>query len=131
MTRVLAFGTFDGLHPGHLYYLRQAKRQGDELVVVVARDATVERTKGARPQHDEAWRRDQLLLVPEVDQAVLGRTHDQQGIIADFKPAVICLGYDQEAFTQGLAERYPWVQVVRLGAYQPQRYKSSLLRTTV
>lgn len=129
MTRVLAFGTFDGLHPGHLYYLRQAKRQGDELVVVVARDATVERTKGARPQHDETWRREQLLLVPEVDRAILGRLHDQQGIIHELQPKVICLGYDQEAFTQGLAERYPWVQILRLEPYHPEHYKSSLLRT--
>lgn len=131
MTRVLAFGTFDGLHPGHLHYLRQAKQHGDELVVVVARDATVERTKGVRPVHNEEFRRDQLMLVPEVDQVILGRLQDQQGIINELKPKVICLGYDQEAFTQGLAERYPWVQIMRLDPYHPERYKSSLLRSAV
>ena len=39
--RVVATGTFDLLHPGHLYYLEESKKLGDELWVIVARDANV------------------------------------------------------------------------------------------
>ena len=37
----MATGTFDILHMGHIYYLKEAKKLGDELVIVVARDFTV------------------------------------------------------------------------------------------
>jgi FAD synthetase len=41
MVRILATGTFDILHPGHLRYLSEAKELGDELYVIVARDSMV------------------------------------------------------------------------------------------
>ena len=41
LTRVLATGTFDLLHPGHVYFLTQARAMGDELFVIVARDSNV------------------------------------------------------------------------------------------
>jgi FAD synthetase len=41
LTRVLATGTFDLLHPGHVYFLTQARALGDELFVIVARDSNV------------------------------------------------------------------------------------------
>ncbi|EQD52190.1 glycerol-3-phosphate cytidyltransferase, partial [mine drainage metagenome] len=43
--RVMATGVFDLLHPGHLYFLTEARKLGDELVVVVARDQTARRLK--------------------------------------------------------------------------------------
>ena len=46
MVTVMAFGTFDVLHPGHHFYLEQARKLGDNLVVVVARDANVKKLKG-------------------------------------------------------------------------------------
>jgi cytidyltransferase-like protein len=39
--RVVATGTFDILHPGHIYYLEESRKLGDELWVIVARDANV------------------------------------------------------------------------------------------
>ncbi|MCQ5376385.1 MAG: adenylyltransferase/cytidyltransferase family protein, partial [Methanomassiliicoccales archaeon] len=45
MTRVMATGVFDLLHVGHLHYLNEAKRLGDELIVVVATDSTVRKRK--------------------------------------------------------------------------------------
>ena len=35
MKRVICFGTFDHLHPGHLNYFQQAKELGDYLIVVI------------------------------------------------------------------------------------------------
>jgi len=45
MTTVLAFGTFDILHKGHEFLLSKAKSFGERLVVVIARDVTVEKFK--------------------------------------------------------------------------------------
>ncbi len=129
MVRVMAFGTFDGLHPGHRHYLREAKRQGDELVVVVARDATVKRVKGRLPLQDETTRLARVSQLPEVSRAVLGRRRDPAGIIAEYQPRIVCLGYDQQAFTQGLAQRYPGVKIIRISAFHPERFKSSLQRS--
>jgi len=55
MVRVMATGVFDLLHPGHIHYLTEAKKLGDELVVVVARTSTAERFKH-RPIVSEAQR---------------------------------------------------------------------------
>lgn len=41
MVRVLATGTFDILHPGHLLYLSEAKAFGNELNVIMTRDSMV------------------------------------------------------------------------------------------
>lgn len=56
MNIVLTFGTFDYLHPGHKFYLRQAKKLGDYLITVIARDTNVLTTKGELPDHDEDTR---------------------------------------------------------------------------
>ena len=46
---VMAFGTFDLLHPGHLSYLNKSKKLGSKLIVVVARDANTLKVKGFKP----------------------------------------------------------------------------------
>jgi len=45
MTRVMATGVFDILHVGHIYFLEEAKKLGDELVVVIATDHIAEKVK--------------------------------------------------------------------------------------
>ena len=49
MKTVMCAGTFDTIHPGHLYFLSEAKKYGDKLIVVVARDETSEKMKGKKP----------------------------------------------------------------------------------
>ena len=126
--RVLAFGTFDGLHPGHRHYLSAADRHGD-LTVVVARDATVEKVKGRLPIRPEDERLRALLEAGY--HAVLGSRGDKYAVLRTFKPEVICLGYDQVAFTDGLREACEKegldCRIVRIPAYKPHLYKSSLL----
>ena len=45
MIKVMATGTFDLLHMGHIYFLKEAKKLGDKLIVIVARDSTVRKMK--------------------------------------------------------------------------------------
>jgi len=94
MVRVMATGVFDLLHPGHIHYLTGAKKLGDELVVVVARASTAERFKHA-PIVSEAQRVEMVAALKPVDRAVLGNEGDIYEILADVRPDVIALGYDQ------------------------------------
>jgi FAD synthetase len=132
MTKVMVFGTFDGVHPGHRNFFEQAKKHGDYLIAVVARDKTVEKIKGQRPQHPEVERRMMLAENPNVDLAVLGKYRDKFEIIADHQPDVICLGYDQDSFVQNIEPELKRLglspKIVRLESFRPDIYKSSLLK---
>lgn len=129
---VMCFGTFDGLHPGHEDYFRQAREHADRLVVVIARDTTVIDVKGDFPASNE---QDRLIAVQNhnlVDEALLGYLEDKYRIIEEIQPDIICLGYDQEAFTDTLdvelTRRGLATSIVRAEAYFPDTFKSSLLR---
>lgn len=132
MKTVLAFGTFDRLHPGHMHFLKEAKKHGDFLVVVIARDSTVRRLKGRLPEQNENERLEAVKGLGFVNKAVLGDRENKFEVIKRVKPDVICLGYDQIHFTKGLDKRLKRMgikcKVIRLEAYKPQRFKSSLIK---
>ncbi|MBI2546112.1 FAD synthase [Candidatus Woesearchaeota archaeon] len=134
MKKVLVFGTFDILHPGHLYFLREAKGRGDTLVAVVALDETVKQVKGKSPQNNQEQRMENLLKTGIVDKAVLGNPGDKHLIIEQLRPDVICLGYDQKFFTENLkenlAQRGINAEIIRIGSYYPEKYKSSKLKSS-
>src|SRR5256885_9042397 len=71
VVRVMATGVFDLLHPGHVYFLREARALGDELWVVVARDTTARKFKH-EPIMPEAARFQMVEALKPVDRAVLG-----------------------------------------------------------
>ncbi|RME31664.1 FAD synthase [Candidatus Woesearchaeota archaeon] len=128
MRKVMVFGCFDPLHEGHRSLFRQAKRHGDALVVVVARDSSIRRIKKREPRLNEEERRASVEREPLVDKAVLGRKDDFFDVIRTELPDVIVLGYDQQTFT----EEQIWdalgddsVEILRAVALDPQKYKSS------
>ena len=122
-------GTFDIIHKGHLYYLSQAKKYGDKLIVVVARDKTSHKFKGRKPINNERKRLQAVSKLKIVDKAVLGRHGNIFNIIEEIKPDVICLGYDQKVkihdLRKELIKRSIRAKVVRIKAYKPEIYKSS------
>lgn len=118
MTRVMASGVFDILHLGHVHYLKEAKKLGDELVVVVATDATVRKFKH-EPITSQEMRRQMVESLKPVDRAVLGREgEDMYGIVNELKPDIIALGHDQthdkERIEKDLKELGMEIKVVRL-----------------
>ncbi len=133
MKKVMCFGTFDILHDGHKFYLTEAKKLGGFLVVVVARDETVNAVKGRLPLHSESERVHNLRQLKIADKIVLGNPGDKLKVVESEKPAIICLGYDQTFFTDGIKEKLLQrgldVEIVRLPAFKPEVYKSSLLRS--
>jgi FAD synthetase len=118
VVRVMATGVFDLLHPGHVYFLTEARKLGDELVVVVARDKTARRLKH-EPYVPEHIRREMVEALKPVDRAVLGSTTDIYETVVRERPSIIALGYDQvwnEAEVESeCARRGVTVKVVRVG----------------
>jgi FAD synthetase len=132
MKRVLVFGTFDILHPGHTSFLRQARRRGDTLVAAVARDVFVSSFKGKPLRHAETERRRNLLASGLVDQAYLGdRRPGSYAIVKRLRPDVICFGHDQHLLEADLrawmARSGEHIELYRLRSYRPDIYKSSKL----
>jgi FAD synthetase len=123
MKTVLVFGTFDILHKGHLSYFNQARKYGDYLIAIVARDKTVLKIKGKLPRDNELKRLKKVQK--EVDKAVLGFIYDKYKVIKKFKPDVICLGYDQIVDLEKLKKFK--IHIKRLKACEPHKYKSSKL----
>ncbi len=93
MKKVVATGTFDIIHPGHIRFLREAKKLGDELVVIVARERNVRHKP--KPIIPEEQRRKVVEAIKYVDKAILGDEKDIFKPIQEIKPDVIVLGYDQ------------------------------------
>lgn len=116
MTRVLATGTFDLLHPGHTYFLMKARDLGDELFVIVARDSNV--THKPKPVVPEEQRLEMVKALGMVDRALLGSEIDMFEPLKQIKPDIIALGYDQRFDTnfleKELAKRGLSAQIVRI-----------------
>ena len=94
MVKVMATGTFDLLHLGHIYYLKEAKKLGDILAVVVATDTTVRGLKH-EPVNSEEIRLNLIKELKIVDEAYLGHEEDMYEIVEEIKPDIIALGFDQ------------------------------------
>ncbi len=93
MKRIVAQGTFDILHPGHVHYLREARSMGEELHVIVARSENVTHKKG--PIIPDKQRVEMVSALDPVDHARLGHPSDIFVPVEEIDPDVIVLGHDQ------------------------------------
>jgi len=100
MTTVVAQGTFDILHPGHVHYLSDAAAMGDRLHVIVARSQNV--THKPAPILSGRQRRAMVDALAVVDEAHLGHPEDIFVPIERIDPDIIVLGYDQHHDEDGL-----------------------------
>ena len=130
---VLASGVFDLLHLGHVKFLEEAKKAGGknaELLVIIARDSTVQNTKGRKPVMPENQRRTLVESLKVVDEAILGlENFDIGDVIERIKPDVIALGYDQEDMEREVCEyvnRHGLnVKALRVGKFEEDELDSS------
>nr|WP_319376981.1 adenylyltransferase/cytidyltransferase family protein [uncultured Methanoregula sp.] len=117
--RIVATGTFDILHPGHLYYLEESKKLGDELFVIVARDANVKHKP--HPIIPEEHRLRMVAALKPVDHAILGDKTDMFRPIEEISPEIITIGFNQMFNEANLEEqlraRNLAPRVVRIGKY--------------
>jgi cytidyltransferase-like protein len=128
MKKIMVFGTFDILHPGHIHMLEEAKSYGDYLVVVIARDKTVTKVKQRKPRNTEQVRLKNIENLHIADKVLLGSLKNKFEAIQKEQPSVIALGYDQKIPVTNLSERVGGsTTIIRLSAYKPDIYKSSKL----
>lgn len=130
---VTIFGVFDGIHEGHLAFISEAKKEGDQLVAIVARDSVVEKLKNKKPINDEATRIAALLDVPDIDLVFLGDPEEgTYNILKEVKPQVIYLGYDQQNLSENIKEAIkkgilPEIEIKMGNSHKPEIFKSSIL----
>jgi cytidyltransferase-like protein len=138
-TRIMVFGTFDGVHKGHLDFFKQAKNfiENSFLIVSIARDKNVFKIKGKNPRLSE---KERLVLVKKnniVDRVILAGKNKYLPHILKERPDIIALGYDQKAYVKelkkdlkdlaGSAGGSKKIKVIRLNPYKEHIYKNHLL----
>ncbi|OGE74258.1 MAG: hypothetical protein A3I07_00455 [Candidatus Doudnabacteria bacterium RIFCSPLOWO2_02_FULL_42_9] len=132
MKKVMVFGVFDLLHPGHISFLKQAKKLGNYLIVSIARDVNVKKTKGFSPVFSEKLRLKHVKDLKIAKKVILGALKNPMDHIQKEKPDVIALGYDQRDYIKNLKVQLHRnglkTKVVRLKAFRPDRFKSSIMR---
>lgn len=131
--KVMVFGTFDIFHKGHENFLKQARERGNYLIVVIARDKTVLKVKGELPRNNEKIRLQTIIGNDLANEIILGGLADKYKIIKKHRPDIICLGYDQQAFTEKLEDKLkeynlPNTKIARLKPYYQAKYKSSKIK---
>ncbi|VVB53642.1 FAD synthase [uncultured archaeon] len=121
----MAFGAFDGVHTGHLYYLKAAKKLGGFLVVSIGRDRA--RWKLPRKYNlPEAERRALVEGLGIADRVVLGSTKKSLQRIAEVNPDVIALTcyhpVDGKLLQMELEKAGLKARVVLIKPYKPEIY---------
>jgi D-beta-D-heptose 7-phosphate kinase/D-beta-D-heptose 1-phosphate adenosyltransferase len=92
---VMTNGCFDILHAGHVWYLEQARRLGDRLIVAVNDDASVERLKGpGRPVNPVDRRMAVLAALSAVDWVVPFAEETPERLICALRPHLLVKGGD-------------------------------------
>lgn len=128
----MAFGTFDIVHPGHIFFLENAKKLGDYLVVVIGRDQTVANLKKHPTRNNELARQKAIQNLHIADKVLLGSLTDKFELVRSEQPDVIALGYDQTFYTEELTNVVPsTTSIIRVNSYKPEIYKSSKLGKNV
>lgn len=130
---VIIFGTFDYVHEGHLHFIRQAKKQGERLVAIVARDEVALKIKTKKPINDELERFNKVLNIEDIDLVFLGdREQGVYNTLKEINPDMIFLGYDQEDLHNDILEKIksgylPKMELIFGEPYLPEIFHSSIL----
>lgn len=129
MKKVVATGVFGILHPGHLLFLKEAKKLGDKLIVIIARDKNVKKRSEKIFIIPEKQRLQIVKAVRYVDEAILGDKEDIFKPIENIKPDIIALGKNQEInenfLREELKKRNLKAKVMRIKKFFPGKLNST------
>lgn len=132
---ILTGGVFDIVHLGHIKTLEESRDHGDILLVVVASDETVKRSKGRLPINSQESRMVLLSHLDVVDVVLKGSPDPSKflEIIEEYQPDTITLGYDQFLTEAKLAEMLTkiekdHIEIIRLKATIPDEKSSQKMK---
>ena len=133
---VLTFGSFDVTHPGHSYYLSEAKKYGTHLITIIATDKNIEKIKWKSPRNTQKQRFQELWELWISDEIIMGSEESPLSWIEKLQPHVICLWYDQrwifvDALPEKISELWLSTEIIRIPAFHPEKYKSSILKEEI
>ncbi len=102
--KIMIAGTFDIIHPGHLFLINEAAKLGD-VYVIVATDKNRERYAGEPPIVPEEQRLEVVRGLKNVKDARLGRRDNNTlKTVEEIDPDIILLGPDQKYNINDLKE---------------------------
>lgn len=117
---VVAQGTFDIVHPGHVHYLEESAALGDRLEVIISRRSNIDHKES--PILSAEQRRAVVDAFEVVDAARIGHPNDIFRPIEQLQPDIITLGYDQhhdpEAIRAELDRRGLECDIESIGPYE-------------
>jgi rfaE bifunctional protein nucleotidyltransferase chain/domain len=103
---VFTNGVFDLLHVGHVRYLQEARKLGDELLVAVNGDASVRALKGpTRPINPERDRAEVLAALECVSYVTIFHEMRVTALVAGIRPQLYAKGGDYTLETLDPGER--------------------------
>jgi len=126
--KVITFGNFDIIHPGHIAYLKFAKLQGSKLYTIVATDYFSEKIKGRVNINKEDKRKQDIIKLNIADVVLLGSKTNPFESILKIKPDVIVLGYDQKAPINEIKKLFPKIKILKAPEFKPSIFKSSIIK---
>lgn len=92
---VFTNGCFDLIHFGHIYYLKEAKKLGDCLIVAVNSDESVRNIKGnGKPIIPQDERAEVLSGFRMIDYITIFQEEDPVNVILELLPDVLVKGGD-------------------------------------
>ena len=134
MQKVLVFGTFDLLHPGHLAFLDAAVKYG-AVTVVITPNFKAKKEKGRAPHFSERERMQMVAALKNVSRVVIGDKGKKWSVVRRLAPDVICVGHDQHAkhpaFLAQLATLKKRPKIVRLSSFKSSRYSTSKVKLEI
>jgi len=93
---VLVGGCFDILHYGHICFLKEAKKLGDHLVIMLESDKRIKKLKGpSRPFHNQNQRKEILESLSFVDEVIILKDEmadrDYEEVVRKISPDIIAI----------------------------------------
>jgi FAD synthetase len=136
--KVMIAGTFDIIHPGHIFLIKEAAKLGD-VYVIVSTDKNRERYAGEPPIVPQEQRLEVVSNLKNVKKAVIGRSDNNTlKTVEQIDPDIILLGpnqkYDIATLKEGLvAIGLGHIEVKRLEIYYNkfELHSSSLIKRKI